>query len=180
MLKAGVREGRAVTKIGLPETKLGIIPGAGGTQRLTRLLGMAKAKDLIFTARVMTAQQAHERGASYLVFFLHMSELKPQLVGREPCSGVVDYVSEPETTGYDRALQLAGEISTSGMCFCSSPSTSSLNLYTQLLWPSARQSRQYLVYLMLDLNLVSSACISYSILTAANIEARSRLRACII
>ncbi|KAM5531945.1 hypothetical protein V8D89_011480 [Ganoderma adspersum] len=79
--------GHAVTKIGLPETKLGIIPGAGGTQRLTRLLGMAKAKDLIFTARVMTAQHAH-------------------------VVGVVDYVSEPETTGYDRALQLAGEIST--------------------------------------------------------------------
>lgn len=51
-----------MTKIGLPETKLGIIPGAGGTQRLTRLLGMAKAKDLIFTARVMTAQHAHEAG----------------------------------------------------------------------------------------------------------------------
>ena len=64
MLKAGVREGHAVTKIGLPETKLGIIPGAGGTPRLTRLLGMAKAKDLIFTGRVMTAQQAHEIGAS--------------------------------------------------------------------------------------------------------------------
>lgn len=54
--------GHAVTKIGLPEVKLGIIPGAGGTQRLTRLLGLAKAKDLIFTARVLTAAEAHQFG----------------------------------------------------------------------------------------------------------------------
>ncbi|KAH9850015.1 ClpP/crotonase [Lenzites betulinus] len=78
--------GHAVTKIGLPEVRLGIIPGAGGTQRLTRLVGVAKAKDLIFTARILTAVEAHQMG-------------------------VVDYVSEPETTGYDRALQLALQIS---------------------------------------------------------------------
>ncbi|KAG2183322.1 hypothetical protein INT43_006327 [Umbelopsis isabellina] len=45
-------------KIGLPETKLAIIPGAGGTQRLPRLIGEAKAKELIFTARVLDAQGA--------------------------------------------------------------------------------------------------------------------------
>ena len=50
--------GFSVTKIGLTETKLGIIPGAGGTQRLTRLVGVSKAKDLIFTARALTAHQA--------------------------------------------------------------------------------------------------------------------------
>ena len=54
--------GHSVTKIGLPETKLGIIPGAGGTQRLTRLLGLAKAKNLIFTGRALTAQEALEYG----------------------------------------------------------------------------------------------------------------------
>ena len=54
--------GHAVTKIGLPETRLGIIPGAGGTQRLTRLLGVAKAKNLIFTARALTAQEASDFG----------------------------------------------------------------------------------------------------------------------
>ena len=51
-----------MTKIGLPETSLGIIPGAGGTQRATRILGPSKAKDLIFTARMLTASEALEWG----------------------------------------------------------------------------------------------------------------------
>ena len=54
--------GHEVTKIGLPETSLGIIPGAGGTQRATRILGPSKAKDLIFTARMLTASEALEWG----------------------------------------------------------------------------------------------------------------------
>ena len=42
------------SKIGLTETKLAIIPGAGGTQRLTRTVGPARAKELIFTARMIS------------------------------------------------------------------------------------------------------------------------------
>jgi enoyl-CoA hydratase/carnithine racemase len=48
--------------IGQPEIKLGIIPGAGGTIRLTRLVGPAKAKDLIYTGRFVTASEALEIG----------------------------------------------------------------------------------------------------------------------
>ncbi len=62
----GTLEGHSVTKIGLPETRLGIIPGAGGTQRLTRLLGIAKAKNLIFTARTLNAQEALDYGTSFV------------------------------------------------------------------------------------------------------------------
>src|SRR3954449_6745521 len=49
-------------KIGQPEILLGIIPGAGGTQRLTRLVGPAKAKDIIFTGRHVGAEEALEIG----------------------------------------------------------------------------------------------------------------------
>ncbi|THH14389.1 hypothetical protein EW146_g5935 [Bondarzewia mesenterica] len=78
--------GHGVTKIGLPETKLGIIPGAGGTQRATRLLGLSKAKDLIFTGRSLNAFEAKDWG-------------------------LVDYVSDEGTSAIDRALVLAKEIS---------------------------------------------------------------------
>ncbi|WP_269453232.1 enoyl-CoA hydratase/isomerase family protein [Yinghuangia sp. ASG 101] len=45
-------------KLGQPEILLGVIPGAGGSQRLPRLIGPAKAKDLIFTGRFVDAEEA--------------------------------------------------------------------------------------------------------------------------
>eukprot|EP00003_Mantamonas_plastica_P027357 TRINITY_DN5851_c1_g1_i1.p1 TRINITY_DN5851_c1_g1~~TRINITY_DN5851_c1_g1_i1.p1 ORF type:complete len:296 (-),score=114.69 TRINITY_DN5851_c1_g1_i1:25-912(-) len=48
--------------IGLPETGLAIIPGAGGTQRLPRLIGAAKAKELIFTSARLSSEEALEYG----------------------------------------------------------------------------------------------------------------------
>jgi enoyl-CoA hydratase/carnithine racemase len=44
--------------VGQPEIKLGVIPGAGGTQRLTRLVGPARARDLVFSGRVVPADEA--------------------------------------------------------------------------------------------------------------------------
>jgi enoyl-CoA hydratase len=49
-------------RFGQPEIKLGVIPGAGGTQRLPRAVGKAKAMDLVLTARMMDAQEAERAG----------------------------------------------------------------------------------------------------------------------
>ena len=49
-------------KFGLPEVSLGVVPGFGGTQRLTRLVGRARAKELIFTGDIIDAAKAKEIG----------------------------------------------------------------------------------------------------------------------
>ena len=54
-------------KVGQPEIQLGIIPGAGGTQRLARLIGPAKAKDLVFSGRHVAADEALRIGLVDLV-----------------------------------------------------------------------------------------------------------------
>lgn len=49
-------------KFGLPETGLGIMPGAGGTQRLPRIIGVRRAKEMVFTGKMMTADEALSLG----------------------------------------------------------------------------------------------------------------------
>ncbi|HAM21498.1 MAG TPA: enoyl-CoA hydratase [Actinobacteria bacterium] len=71
-------------KLGLPEILLGIIPGAGGTQRLPRLIGPSRAKELIFTGRFVDANEAL-------------------------AIGLVDRVVSPDAV-YDEALALAKQL----------------------------------------------------------------------
>ena len=49
-------------QFGQPEIKLGVMPGAGGTQRLTQAVGKAKAMDLVLTGRMMGAEEAERAG----------------------------------------------------------------------------------------------------------------------
>ena len=49
-------------QFGLPETKLGIIPGAGGTQRLSRIVGLGRAKEIILGGRILKGQEAVDAG----------------------------------------------------------------------------------------------------------------------
>jgi len=57
-LASDIRIASSTATMGLTETRLAIIPGAGGTQRLPRLVGKGKAKELIFTGRRIDAQEA--------------------------------------------------------------------------------------------------------------------------
>jgi cyclohexa-1,5-dienecarbonyl-CoA hydratase len=61
-MTADLRFAAPDAKLGQPEILLGIIPGAGGTQRLPRLVGPARAKDLIFSGRQVGADEAHRIG----------------------------------------------------------------------------------------------------------------------
>lgn len=49
-------------QFGQPEIKLGVMPGMGGSQRLTRLIGQAKAMEMCFTGRMMKAEEAERAG----------------------------------------------------------------------------------------------------------------------
>src|SRR5580658_6048421 len=66
-LAADFRVAGESARLGQPEILLGVIPGAGGTQRLPRLVGPARAKDLIFTGRTVRAAEAHAIGLVDLV-----------------------------------------------------------------------------------------------------------------
>ncbi|RIQ20219.1 enoyl-CoA hydratase/isomerase family protein [Jiangella rhizosphaerae] len=61
-LACDLRFAASDAKLGQPEVLLGLIPGAGGTQRLARLVGPSKAKDLIFTGRMVAAEEALAMG----------------------------------------------------------------------------------------------------------------------
>jgi len=61
-LAADIRIAGESAKLGQPEIMLGVIPGAGGTQRLPRLIGPSRAKDLVFTGRNVTASEALDLG----------------------------------------------------------------------------------------------------------------------
>ncbi len=68
-LAADLRIARAgAGKIGLPEVALGVLPGTGGTQRLTRLMGKAKAFELMATGRLMTFEEARDLGIVHHVW----------------------------------------------------------------------------------------------------------------
>ena len=55
-------------RFGFPEVTLGIFPGFGGTQRLPRLIGKGKAKELLLTGKMITAQEAYQIGIVNRVF----------------------------------------------------------------------------------------------------------------
>ena len=57
-----LRIASARARLGLPEVRLAVTPGAGGTQRLPRVVGPARAKELILTGRILTAEQAERIG----------------------------------------------------------------------------------------------------------------------
>lgn len=61
-MSCDIRVASSNAKMALPETTLGVLPGAGGTQRLARLVGKGRAVDMILSSRVITAEEAERYG----------------------------------------------------------------------------------------------------------------------
>jgi enoyl-CoA hydratase len=95
-------------KFGQPEIKLGILPGAGGTQRLPRAVGKAKAMDMCLTARFIDAQEAERAG---LVARIIPADklLEETLAAAETIAGfslpVVMMIKESVNRAYESSLQ---------------------------------------------------------------------------
>ncbi len=95
-------------RLGQPEILLGVIPGAGGTQRLARLVGPARAKDLVFTGRHVGAEEAARIGL--------VDRVVP--VGDGPSSAVFDAALDlvrPFLTGPAQALRAAKQAIDGGL-----------------------------------------------------------------
>lgn len=71
-LASDIRIASSNAKLGLVETKLAIMPGAGGTQLLPRIVGPAIAKELIFTAKIFDGYSAEKMGKISLISIYFM------------------------------------------------------------------------------------------------------------
>jgi enoyl-CoA hydratase len=100
-------------RFGQPEVKLGVIPGFGGTQRLARLVGLQKAKELIFTGDTIDAQEALRIGLACAVFpatelLGKAKELGKRIAAAGPVA--VGQAKRAMNHGYDLALPAALEL----------------------------------------------------------------------
>ena len=94
-LAADIRIASKTAVMGLTETRLGIIPGAGGTQRLPRIVGKGKAKELIFTGKRITSHEAHAIGLVNQV-------CEPSLL-RSECQKMADQICETGPIAVEQA-----------------------------------------------------------------------------
>ncbi len=105
-LCADLRVARADLVCGLPEVRLGILPGAGGTQRLPRLIGLARAKELILTGRRIGAEDALRLGLVSRVADDHLEAA--HALAAEVCKGAPISLTQAKLAvneGYDLHLE---------------------------------------------------------------------------
>jgi enoyl-CoA hydratase len=93
-------------RFGQPEIRLGVIPGIGGTQRLTRAVGKAKAMDLILTGRMMDATEAERCGLVARV--VPLAELMNEVM---KAAGTIAAMSLPSVMVAKEAVNRAFEVS---------------------------------------------------------------------
>ncbi|MEW6027657.1 MAG: enoyl-CoA hydratase-related protein, partial [Planctomycetota bacterium] len=104
-------------KIGLPEINLGIMPGYGGTQRLSRLIGKGRAMEMLLTGEAVSAQEAYRTG---LVNAVHprdqvvnaAMEFAKKITSKSPLStsAIIEVVNNGLETPFGEALKLEAKL----------------------------------------------------------------------
>ncbi|GMA14438.1 enoyl-CoA hydratase [Deinococcus metallilatus] len=110
-LACDVRVASPNAKLGLPEVTLGLIPGFGGTQRLSRLIGAGRALDLMLTARQVGAEEALALGLVNYVAddpLMKAREVAEQMVKNAPIA--LSLVKEAVRRGLDTTLEAGLEV----------------------------------------------------------------------
>ncbi len=116
-LACDIRIASEQMKCGLTETALGIIPGAGGTQRLPRLIGIGKAKEMIFTAKRIDAVEAERIGlVEKVVPFAELDQTAMQMAKTISANGPVAIRAAKRviSQGMDGSLEEGMKIEASG------------------------------------------------------------------
>lgn len=123
-------------KIGQPETNLGIIPGAGGTQRLARLIGKQRAKELVLTGDMISAQEAWNLGLLNKVvpsdqLMAEVKKLAEKLVakGAVALRAAKQAIEEGADVGLERGLGIEGKLF--ALCFATEDKTEGVNAFLE-------------------------------------------------
>ena len=140
-LACDIRYAASSAKLGQPEVNLGIIPGWGGTQRLARVCGLGIAKELIFTGRLVPADEALRIG---LVNGVHdpvldkAREIATLLAGKSPIALRVMKELANRALGGDHAANLEAEGNTFGELFSSDDAKEGMTAFVEKREPVFR------------------------------------------
>ena len=140
-LACDTRYAASGAKLGQPEVNLGIIPGWGGTQRLARVCGLGVAKELIFTGRVVGAEEALRIG---LVNGVHdpvlekATEIARLLASKSPIALRVMKELSNRALGGDHAANLDAEGETFGELFSSDDAKEGMTAFVEKREPVFR------------------------------------------
>ena len=114
-LACHIRIAADTAKMGLPEVSLGLIPGYGGTQRLTRLVGKGRALEMIMTADMITAAEAHRFGLINHVegidnLLVKAEDILNKILSRAPLAlasaiAATNAATNPDLNGFDVEIE---------------------------------------------------------------------------
>ena len=116
-----IRIASSNARMGLPEVSLGVIPGYGGTQRLTQLVGRGKANEMVFTAGMITAEDALKWGlVNYVVepqeLLVKAEEIATKILNNSP-SAIASAIRSVNANFNDGVNGYDVEIEEFGKCF---------------------------------------------------------------